>query len=186
MLIVGVCGSSAPSRRTRALIEHSLVSVQKKDENIHTDIIDLSEVTLDFADGRPVENYSEKTQETLAKIKKADAYIFGSPMYRGVMTGALKNLLDLIPNEDVKGKAAGLVGTGGSDHHYLGVDLGLRTTMAFFQIHTLPGVLYKSKFEVENGEIVDEKVKLQAQEFGEDLVHLTKLTEGKVLGPSLY
>lgn len=186
MKIIGVCGSSAPSRRTRALIEHALKAGQQYDDEVQIDMIDLSEVTLDFCDGRLIEQYNDETQIALDKIAKADAYIFGTPMYRGTMTGALKNLIDLIPNEAVKGKSAGLVATGGSPHHYLGVDLGLRTAMAFFQIHSLPGVLYQSNFKVDQGKIMDENVKEQARKFGQDLVELTKLTHGKVLGPSLY
>jgi NAD(P)H-dependent FMN reductase len=186
MLIVGVCGSSAPSKRTSALIAQSLLAAQQEWEDIQTDIIDLSDTTLEFCDGRPFEEYREGTKEVLTKIKKADAYIFGSPMYRGSMTGALKNLIDLIPNDFVKGKAAGLVATGGSDHHYLGLDLGLRTAMAFFQVHTLPGVLYHSRFTVEDGKIQEDKVREQAEKFGKDLVTFTRLTKGQVLGPSLW
>lgn len=186
MLILGVCGSSASSKRTRALIDHALKSARTEGDNITTDIVDLSEVTLDFCDGRPLEDYSESTKKVLEKIKIADAYLFGSPMYRGSMTGALKNLIDLIQNDFIKGKAAGLVATGGSDHHYLGLDLGFRTAMAFFQVHTIPGILYHSRFTVEGGHIIEDKVREQAERFGRDLVELVTFTKGKVLGPSLY
>ncbi|MFB4163856.1 NADPH-dependent FMN reductase [Alteribacillus sp. JSM 102045] len=186
MKIVGVCGSSASSRRTSALIQQTLAAAETYSSDVTTDIIYLSQVTLDFCDGRPVEEYSPETQQVLNKINEADAYIFGSPMYRGMMTGALKNLMDLIPNDHLKGKAAGLVATGGSDHHYLGMDLGFRTIMGFFQMYTLPGVLYQAKFSVENGTIMEEKVRNQARQFGLDLAELAKRTEGKVLGPSLY
>jgi NAD(P)H-dependent FMN reductase len=184
--ILGICGSSASSRRTRALIENALEGAKIADRDISIDLIDLSQETLDFCDGRPIEQYNIATQQVLEKIKSADAYLFGSPMYRGTMTGALKNLIDLIPDDYIKGKAAGLVATGGSDHHYLGLDLGFRTAMAFFRVHTIPGVLYHSRFSVENGKIVEDKVRNQAEQFGKDLIQLTKITEGMVLGPSLY
>jgi NAD(P)H-dependent FMN reductase len=184
--LLGVCGSSASSKRTKALIESALKGARSNDKEIEVDIIDLSECTLDFCDGRSVEAYNTDTQNILAKIKQADAYIFGSPMYRGSMTGTLKNLIDLIPNDHLKGKAAGMAATGGSDHHYLGMELGFRTAMAFFQVHTIPGVLYQSKFTVEDGNIVEEKIRIQAETFGRDLVYLTQMTGGRVLGPSLY
>jgi NAD(P)H-dependent FMN reductase len=184
--LLGICGSSASSRRTRALIESALEGAQTADKDINIEIVDLSQVTLDFCDGRPINEYSLDTQRVLEKVKNADAYLFGSPMYRGTMTGALKNLIDLIPDDYIKGKAAGLVATGGSDHHYLGLDLGFRTAMAFFRVHTIPGVLYHSRFTVENGRIEEDKVRNQAEQFGNDLVQLTKITEGMVLGPSLY
>lgn len=183
--IIGVSGSAAASRRTLALINEVLKSVRNHD-NIATEVIDLAETQLEFCDGRSTEQYNDTTREVLEKIRDADAFIFGSPMYRGTMTGALKNLIDLIPNEFMKGKAAGLVATGGSDHHYLGMDLGFRTALAFFQVHTIPGVLYCSKFEVSDGEILDEKIKKSAKAFGKDIVDLTKSTSGKALGPGLY
>jgi NAD(P)H-dependent FMN reductase len=186
LFVLGICGSSASSKRTRALVEHVLQGAQLGASEIQIDIVDLSELTLDFCDGRPIEKYNANTQEVLGKIKQADAYVFSSPMYRGSMTGALKNLIDLIPSEDIKGKAAGLAATGGSEHHYLGLDLGFRTAMAFFQVHTIPGVLYQSKFTVDNGKIVEDKVREQALKFGEDIVRLANMTRGEVLGPSLY
>jgi NAD(P)H-dependent FMN reductase len=186
MKIVGICGSAASGKRTHALIEHCLESARTAGDNVETGLIDLSRVTLEFCDGRPTEEYNETTRSVLSHIQTADAYLFGSPMYRGSMTGALKNLIDLIPNDFVKGKAAGLVATGGSDHHYLGLDLGLRTAMAFFQIHTIPGTLYASRFTVEDGKIIEDKVREQAEKFGQDLVELTRLSKGIVLGPSLY
>jgi NAD(P)H-dependent FMN reductase len=184
--VLGICGSSASSRRTRALLESALEGAEAADNDISIEIIDLSQATLDFCDGRPIEEYNLDTQRVLEKVKNADAYLFGSPMYRGTMTGALKNLIDLIPDDYIKGKSAGLVATGGSDHHYLGLDLGFRTAMAFFRVHTIPGVLYHSRFTVENGRIVEDKIRNQAEQFGKDLVRLTKITEGMVLGPSLY
>jgi NAD(P)H-dependent FMN reductase len=184
--VLGICGSSASSRRTRALIGSALEGAEAADNDISIEIIDLSQATLDFCDGRPIEEYNLDTQRVLEKVKNADAYLFGSPMYRGTMTGALKNLIDLIPDDYIKGKSAGLVATGGSDHHYLGLDLGFRTAMAFFRVHTIPGVLYHSRFTVENGRIVEDKIRNQAEQFGKDLVRLTKITEGMVLGPSLY
>ncbi|MCP8971069.1 NADPH-dependent FMN reductase [Ectobacillus ponti] len=185
MLVIGICGSSASSRRTRALVEEALAGARLAG-GVETDIIDLSEVTLDFCDGRAAEAYSTETQRVLERMRDADAYIFGSPMYRGSMTGALKNLIDLLPDAYIKGKTAGLAATGGSDHHYLGLDLGFRTAMSFFRVHTIPGILYQSRFTVEDGRIVEQKVREQAEQFGRDVVQLAQMTEGRVLGPALY
>ncbi|MBS4206621.1 NAD(P)H-dependent oxidoreductase [Bacillus sp. FJAT-50079] len=184
MKIIGVSGSAATSRRTRALINEVLRSV--RGHGIETEVIDLADTQLEFCDGRPFDHYNSSTKDVLEKIRDADAYIFGSPMYRGTMTGALKNLIDLLPTEFMKGKAAGLIATGGSDHHYLGLELGFRTALSFFQVHTIPGILYCSKVEVINGEIADEHIKKKAYELGEDIVNLAKSTRGKALGPSLY
>ncbi|MCL6592437.1 MAG: NAD(P)H-dependent oxidoreductase [Alicyclobacillus sp.] len=186
MRILAVCGSSAASKRTKALLRHGLAGAAGCGVEIQTDWVDLAETPLEFCDGRPVAAYNAQTQQVLQKVQAADAYLLGTPMYRGSMTGALKNLLDLIPVEFMRGKAAGLVATGGSDHHYLGLELGLRTALSFFQVHTIPGILYASRFTVEDGAIVEEPVRTAAERFGQDLVELARSVSGKALGPALF
>jgi NAD(P)H-dependent FMN reductase len=183
--VLGISGSAAFSHRTFALINEVMKSIEKQG-NIQTDIVDLSSVQLEFCDGRPYEQYNDITKKVLNKVRDADAFAIGSPMYRGTMTGALKNLIDLIPHEFIQGKVAGLIGTGGSDHHYLGLELGLRSSLTFFPVHTIPGILYCSKLEVNNGEILDRNIKEKAFEFGKDIVEMTRLIRGKAIGPSLY
>src|SRR3712207_1759382 len=134
MLVLGVSGSVARSRRTRALVELALEGACSAGD-VQAELVDLAETTMDFADGRPTEEYSPATRAVLERVRAAGAFVLGTPMYRGSMTGALKNLIDVVPKEYMVGKAAGLVATGASHHHYLGVDVGLRTAMAFFQVH---------------------------------------------------
>jgi NAD(P)H-dependent FMN reductase len=107
-------------------------------------------------------------------------------MYRGGMTGALKNLIDVIPKEYVVGKAAGLVATGASQHHYLGLDLGLRTAMAFFQVHVVPAILYGGSFKLVDGRPDDPKLIEEAQQLGRDVVTLARAVGGQALGPTLF
>src|SRR5262249_53479241 len=130
--------------------------------------------------------YSEATRHVLDLVLEAGAYILGTPMYRGGMTGALKNLIDVIPKEHVVGKAAGLVATGASLHHYLGVDLGLRTAMAFFQVHVVPSILYGATFQLVDGRPDDEGLIAQARQLGQDAVLLARATAGQALGPKLF
>lgn len=184
MLILGVSGSSAKSRRTSALINQCLKGARV--EGAETRLLDLSEIRLEFADGRRVEQYDQPTQEALRMIRQADGYIFGSPMYRGSVTGALKNLIDLIPDDYVIGKSAGVVATGGSDHHYLGVELGFRTAMNFFRMHQMPSILYKSTFIIDDGVIQDAKIIEEANKYGQDLTKLVNAVNGMVMGPTLY
>ena len=185
MLVLGVCGSAARSGRTRALIELALAGAASLDD-VQTDLVDLAETPIDWADGRPPEAYSAATQAVLARVQEAGAYVLGSPMYRGGMTGALKNLIDVIPKEYVVGKAAGLVATGASQHHYLGLDLGLRTAMAFFQMHVVPSILYGAGFHIVDGRPDDESLVAQAHQLGRDVVDLARGVGGKALGPTLF
>lgn len=184
MLVVGVAGSSAHSRRTRALIGLALIGAAET-PGVRTELIDLAETPVEFADGRKPEQYGEATRRALALFAEADAFVLGTPMYRGGMTGALKNLIDLVPKDSMVGKSAALVATGASLHHYLGVDLGLRTAMAFFQVHVVPGLLYGAGFGLVDGRVDDERLSAQAQQLGRDLVELAVSAAGKALGPAI-
>lgn len=186
MLLLGVCGSAAKSHRTRALIEAALEGAKEFRGTTAVRLIDLSETQLEFCDGRPVEQYSEATRGTLQVVREAGAFLFGTPMYRGTLTGSLKNLIDLIPKDYISGKAAGLIATGASDHHYLGLDIGMRTIMAFFQVHTVPGILYGGRFEVKDGKILDPKLYADAKRLGADTVLLAEQMGGRGLGPTLF
>ena len=185
MLVLGVCGSAARSGRTRALVELALEGAASLDD-VQTELLDLAETTLDFADGRPPEAYSPATRAVLARVQAAGAFVLGTPMYRGGMTGALKNLIDVIPKEYMVGKAAGLVATGASHHHYLGLDLGLRTAMAFFQVHVVPSILYGATFQVVDGRPDDAKLAEEARQLGRDVVTLARAIGGRALGPTLF
>jgi NAD(P)H-dependent FMN reductase len=180
MLVLGISGSPAQSRRTRALVELALAGAREAGD-VETALVDLSETAIDFPDGRKIEEYSPATGAVLDQVQRAEAYVIGTPMYRGGMTGALKNLLDVIPNSHVAGKAAGLLATGGSFHHYLGVDLGLRTAMAFFQVHVVPGIVYGASFQLVDGKPDDAKLAEQTRQLGIDVVTLARAVGGKAL-----
>ena len=185
MLVLGVAGSAARSHRTRALVELALAAAAELPD-VETRLVDLAETPIDFPDGRAVDAYSPATRGVLELVNQAGAYVLGTPMYRGGMTGALKNLIDVIPKEYVAGKAAGLVATGASLHHYLGVDIGLRTAMAFFQVHVVPAILYGANFQLVDGRPDDATLVDQARQLGRDTVDLARATTGKALGPTLF
>ena len=90
-------------------------------------------MTLSFCDGRPLSEYADDTTKVVERIQAADAYVIGTPMYRGSYTGSLKNLLDHVPVEAFMGKVAGLIATGATDHHYLGIDQELRPVLLPFR-----------------------------------------------------
>jgi NAD(P)H-dependent FMN reductase len=102
------------------------------------------------------------------------------------MTGALKNLLDVIPKEAMQGKAAGLIATGASLHHYLGVDVGLRTAMAFFQVHVVPAIVYGASFQLVDGRPDDATLTAQTLQLGRDVVDLARGIGGRALGPAVF
>ena len=65
-----------------------------------------------------------------------------TPVYRGSLTGVLKNLIDHLPVEALRDTPVGIAAMGASDHHYLGVERHLRDILAFFGAIVAPTAAY--------------------------------------------
>jgi NAD(P)H-dependent FMN reductase len=181
MLILGVAGGIGQSWHTRLLLETVLAAAAA--EGAETELIDLSQTPIDFAANKPTEEYSAATQRALELAGRADGFVFGSPIYRAAYTGVLKNFFDLMPVEAMLGKVAGLVATGGSLHHFLALDLAFRPIMTFFNMHTVPGVLYGSREQFLPEQQLSDALREQAEALGQDLVYMTRQLAGRGWGP---
>lgn len=115
------------------------------------DLLDLGTVEVGFADGRPPEDLTDDTAATIAALESAKALIVATPVYRGSLTGSLKNLFDLTPVPALQGKVVGLVAMGASDHHFLGAERHLRDVLAFFGAMVMPVAVYLNNRDFEDG-----------------------------------
>jgi FMN reductase len=181
--LLGIAGSLTKGGTTRTLIDAALQAAKDCSPEITTAVIDLREVTLSFCDGRPLHEYVDDTPEVVGRIQAADAYVIGTPIYRGSYTGALKNLLDHVPVEAMMGKVAGLIATGATDHHYLGIDQELRPVLMWFNMHLVPGSVYARGNQLQGGEIIDEQLRAHVRALGEAVVDLRRLLQGGRQGP---
>jgi len=181
--ILGISGSLTKGGSTRAVIDAALQSAKARNPQITTEVIDLRYVTLSFCDGRPLNEYTDDTAQVVAKIQAADAYIIGTPIYRGSYTGSLKNLLDHIPVEAMMGKVAGLIATAATDHHYLSIDQELRPVLMWFNLHLVPGSVYVRSNQLQGNTISDEQVSEHLRLLGEAVVDMQQRLTGEVQGP---
>lgn len=179
--LLGICGSVAKSRRTRALIDLALETAAVEPD-VSVDLIDLSERDLVFCDGRPPADYAGDTARAIAQARAAQAYLIGTPIYRATYTGALKNLFDLIPDDALWGKVAGLIATGGSDHHYLALETGLKPILGFFEMHAVPGTIYAPPGAFEDGR-PSEGLRERVRRLTLDTIALARATGGLHIGP---
>ncbi len=135
-----VLGSTtAPGRLHRALggaVERSVA------RGAPVDLVDLGTLDLGFADGTPPADLDDDTAATIEAIESARALILATPVYRGSLSGSLKNLLDLTPVPALQGKVVGIVAMGASDHHFLGAERHLRDVLAFFGAVVMPVAVY--------------------------------------------
>jgi FMN reductase len=87
----------------------------------------------------------------LAAIADADAVLLATPVDRGTYTGVLKNLLDLLPVEALRGKAVAIAAMGATDHHHLGADWQLRAVLAWFGALVVPTSAYLTSADFADG-----------------------------------
>jgi FMN reductase len=116
-------------------------------------LINLADCRIAFADGRPPGQLGDDTARVVDAIAAATTVIFASPVYRGTYTGALKNLLDHVPLEALRGKPCGIVAMGATDHHYLGVDSQLRDVLAWFGALVAPVGVYVRSADFADGKL---------------------------------
>ncbi len=144
-----VLGSTTPPGRLHLAVEGAIGRAAARGAS--AELLDLGTVALGFADGTPPAETADDTAATIAALESAHALILATPVYRGSMTGALKNLLDLTPVPALRGKVVGLVAMGASDHHFLGAERHLRDVLAFFGAVVAPVAVYLTNADFADG-----------------------------------
>ncbi|WP_136603724.1 NADPH-dependent FMN reductase [Paenibacillus dokdonensis] len=69
-------------------------------------------------------------QQALASVEQADAVIIASPVFKASYSGALKTVLDLIPQKGFQGKVVLPLFIGGTIAHLLAVDYALKPVVS--------------------------------------------------------
>jgi FMN reductase len=76
-------------------------------------LISLRDYELVFYGAVDEADYPPDVFRLREEFRVSDGIIFGSPEYHGSMSGTLKNMLDLMSQEQLEGKIVGLVGVAG-------------------------------------------------------------------------
>ena len=152
--LLAVVGAMTPPGRLYAAVQH-VVDEASARPAVSASLLNLADYKLSFADGRPAERYPDDTPRVIAAVAEADAVLLASPVYRASFTGALKNLLDLVPVDGLHGKPVGIVAMGASLHHYLGVDWQLRAVLAWFGALVAPTSVYLDSSYFKDGKLAD-------------------------------
>ena len=181
---LAVVGSVTPPGRLRRAVEEAVERIRPS--VAAAQVIDLGEWQVSIADGREPDSFGDDTGALVEAVQSADVVVFATPVYRGSMTGALKNVFDLLPVAALQGKVVALVAMGGSDHHFLGADRHLRDVLTFFGALVVPVSVYLTGADFVDGapteraaralnELVDGSVGLAAT---------IGLDEARELGPA--
>jgi len=149
--VVVVLGSATPPGRLHRAIDLELERLDTRRE-VRTTLIDLATVQIALADGRPADTLGDDTESTVSSLTSADVVVLATPVYRGSLTGALKNLLDQTPVAALRDKPVAIVAMGASPHHYLGADRHLRDILSFFGALVCPTAVYLQSSDFVEGE----------------------------------
>ncbi len=151
--ITAILGSVTPPGRLSSAVSGGLSRVKARSHT--TTLLDLGQMNIGFADGRPIEQLTDDTGKLVTPVAQAEALVLATPVYRATLTGALKNALDLLPVEELQGKPVAVIAMGASLHHYLGPEAHLRDILAWFGAVQLPTSVYLSSADFSEGQLTE-------------------------------
>jgi FAD reductase [NAD(P)H] len=174
MKLLGISGTITGSK-TKIIVEKVLEEVKKHHPEVEVELLDLKQFDVQFCDGRDPSTYTGDTKKVIDIVKEADFYVIGTPIFQGSITGALKNLFDLVPPQDFRHKVMGFVATGGTYQHYLVIENQLKPIAGYLRAYVAPGFVYahNDHFNAKN-EIIDEDVLCRITSLSEEVVSLQK------------
>lgn len=155
MNLVAVVGAVTPPGRLDAAVRFAADRAAAR-PGVTASVLSLGEHRISFANGRPLEQFTDDTARVVGALAAADAVLLASPVYRASFTGALKNLLDLTPVEALRAKPVGIVAMGATSHHYLGVDWHLRAVLSWFGALVVPTSVYLESRHFRDGRLDDQ------------------------------
>ena len=153
MRLLAIVGSVTPPGRLLNATTVMLDDVRASHTGLEVELINLADKKIAFADGRPPEQYGDDTAGVIASVQRADGVVIATPVYRGSITGALKNLLDHLPIESLAAKPVGILAMGATHHHFLGADWHLRDILAWFGALVVPTSAYLVSADFVAGEL---------------------------------
>ena len=148
MLVVTLGGS--PSQRSR-----SGVSLERAKHWLNQQGVEVvSYQVRDF----PAEDLlharfdSPKIIDLLQQIENADGLVIATPVYKASFSGALKTVLDLLPERALSHKVVLPIATGGSIAHMLAVDYALKPVLSALKAQEMLHGIFAEDSQIAYGE----------------------------------
>lgn len=180
--LLAVLGSATPPGRLYRAVSDALGRVEA-DGSVSTRLIDLANATIAPADGRPPAQLADDTEWILDAIAAAPVVLLATPVYRGSLTGTLKNLLDHVPVDALGDTIVPIVSMGASNHHLLGAERHLRDVLAFFGAIVVPTASYLTPASFADG-VPTASAATELDELIAAAVEMARRLHGVRLGPA--
>ncbi|KRP63152.1 NADPH-dependent FMN reductase [Pseudomonas trivialis] len=148
MLVVTLGGSPSQRSRSGVLLEKTRQWLQDKGVEV------VSYQVRDF----PAEDLlharfdSPKVIDLLQQVANADGLVIATPVYKASFSGALKTVLDLLPERALAHKVVLPMATGGSIAHMLAVDYALKPVLSALKAQELLHGIFAEDSQIAYGE----------------------------------
>ncbi|WP_025130949.1 NADPH-dependent FMN reductase [Pseudomonas sp. PH1b] len=148
MLVVSLGGSPSQRSRSGVLLELSKRWLQQQGVEV------VGYQVRDF----PAEDLlharfdSPKVIDLLQQIEQADGLLIATPVYKASFSGALKTLLDLLPERALSHKVVLPMATGGSIAHMLAVDYALKPVLSALKAQEMLQGIFAEDSQIAYGE----------------------------------
>ena len=148
MLVVTLGGSPSQRYRSGVLLDKTRQWLQRQGVEV------VSYQIRDF----PAEDLlharfdSPKVIDLLQQIANADGLLIATPVYKASFSGALKTVLDLLPERALAHKVVLPIATGGSIAHMLAVDYALKPVLSALKAQELLHGIFAEDSQIAYGE----------------------------------
>ncbi|MDE1530276.1 NADPH-dependent FMN reductase [Pseudomonas carnis] len=148
MLVVTLGGSPSQRSRSGVLLDKTRQWLQQQGVEV------VSYQVRDF----PAEDLlharfdSPKVIDLLQQVANADGLVIATPVYKASFSGALKTVLDLLPERALAHKVVLPMATGGSIAHMLAVDYALKPVLSALKAQELLHGIFAEDSHIAYGE----------------------------------
>ncbi|MBM7062477.1 NADPH-dependent FMN reductase [Pseudomonas sp. UL073] len=148
MLVVLLGGSPAVRSRSNLLLDRSRRWLERSGiEVVEYRITDFAADDLLFA-----RFDSPRIRDLLTQVARADGLLVATPVYKASFSGALKTLLDVLPERALEHKVVLPLATGGSPAHLLAVDYALKPVLGALKAQEVLHGVFADDSQIAYGE----------------------------------
>ncbi|WP_219837313.1 NADPH-dependent FMN reductase [Paenibacillus sp. R14(2021)] len=173
MKLLGISGTLIGAK-TLAVVQSVVDRAAELNPALATEVLDLKAFHVEMCDGRDPSHYNDDTRAVIDKITNADCFVIGTPIFQASLSGALKNVFDLLPVTAFRNKVVGFIGTGGTYQHFLVIENQLKPIAGYFRAYVAPDYVYAHRDHFnEHNEIVDPSVLERVDSLASQIVHMS-------------
>ncbi|EXJ24033.1 FMN reductase [Alkalibacterium sp. AK22] len=171
---ITLLSGSTVGTKTRTAMNYTKNILEEKYPGEEVTLLDLAEFDVDFSDGRDFREYHGDTKTVTETIMESDVIFIGTPIFQASIPGSLKNVFDLLPQNGLRDKIAGILVTAGSSKHYLIAETQLKPILAYMKAQIVQTYTFMEERDFYRKEIVNEDAVFRIERLVEDAIVLAE------------